>query len=76
MDQPADYEIRVEGSLTEQWSDWFEGLVIVAHPSGETTLCGLLCDQAALYGVLAKIQALNLTLVSIRRRPPGEARPD
>ena len=67
MDQACVYVIRIEGHLTELWSDWFEGLEIRSDPDGETTLSGELADQAALFGVLAKIQALNLTLISVNR---------
>ena len=67
MDQTCVYVIRVEGHLTEHWSNWFEGLEIRQDPDGETTLSGELADQAALFGVLAKIQALNLTLISVNR---------
>jgi hypothetical protein len=72
MEQACVYVIRVEGHLTERWSDWFEGLEIQTDPSGETSLSGGLADQAALFGVLAKIQALNLTLVSVNRASPRE----
>jgi hypothetical protein len=67
MDKPCFYEIRVEGQLTARWSEWFEALAIHAEPNGETTLSGCLADQAALYGVLAKIHALNLVLISVSR---------
>jgi hypothetical protein len=67
MEQACIYVIRVEGHLTERWSDWFEGLAIHTDPGGETTLRGRLTDQAALFGGLAKIQALNLTLISVNR---------
>ena len=61
------YEIRVEGHLTDQWSDWFEGLAIHNDSNGETRLSGPLSDQSALLGVLNKIQALNLTFISVNR---------
>jgi hypothetical protein len=67
MDRPCHYEIRVEGHLTDRWADWFEGLAIRGEPDGETTLSGVLRDQAALLGILGKIQALNLTLISVNR---------
>ena len=67
MDKPCIYEIRVEGHITDRWSDWFEGLAIHNDSNGETTLSGLLSDQAALFGVLTKIHALNLTLISMNR---------
>lgn len=65
MNETRVYEIRIEENLPSHWSDWFEGLVIDHHPGGQTRLRGALPDQAALYGVLTKIQALNLTLVHV-----------
>ena len=67
MDKPGVYEIQVEGHLADRWSDWFEGLAIRNDLNGETTLSGLLSDQAALFGVLNKIHALNLTVISVKR---------
>jgi hypothetical protein len=67
MDIPSFYEIRVEGHLSDRWSDWFDGLAIRNDPNGETILSGLFVDQAALFGALNKIQGLNLTLISVNR---------
>jgi hypothetical protein len=67
-DESAVYQIKVEGTLDERWSDWFSGLAVVAVDAGEgapaTTLTGLM-DQAALRGILNKVWDLNLTLVSV-----------
>jgi hypothetical protein len=70
MDKSHFYEIRIEGHLTDRWSDWFDGLAIRNDPDGETILNGLFVDQAALFGTLAKIQALNLQLISVNRSVP------
>ena len=70
MDVPRVYEIRVEGHLSDRWADWFDGLSIHNNPNGETTLSGWLADQASLFGVLNKIQALNLILISVNRLSP------
>ena len=72
MDTPFVYEIRVEEHLSDRWSAWFDGLAVQTEPNGETRLTGSLSDQAALYGVLAKIHNLNLVLVSVVRRSSGE----
>jgi hypothetical protein len=69
------YEIRVEGHLTDRWSEWFEGLAIHNDPDGGTTLSGKLIDQAALMGALGKILALNLTLISVNRLSSQECCP-
>lgn len=60
------YEIMIEGDLGEEWAEWFDGLVIQPGPDGQTILRGMLVDQAALLGVLYKIHALNLKLISVR----------
>jgi len=38
-------------------------------------LTGTLADQAALYGVLAQVEALGLELLEIRRESPGSVTP-
>lgn len=63
MEKRFFYEIRIEGHLTDRWVDWFDGLAIRNEPNGEKTFTSLVSDQAALFGVLNKIQALNLTLI-------------
>ena len=59
VDKPCVYVIRVESHRADRWSDWFDELAICSDPDGETTLSGRLMDQAALFGVLAKIHHLN-----------------
>ena len=71
MNEPAIYEIRVKARLTAERTAWFEGLEVTAEADGETLLRGLLRDQAALHGVLAKIRDLGLPLLSVQRRGPG-----
>ena len=58
-------EIRVKGRIDEHWSDWFDDLTIT-HADDETVLTGTVADQAALYGLLAKLQDLGLLLVSVQ----------
>jgi hypothetical protein len=69
MNKSHVYELHIEESLPAHWSAWFEGLAINRQPDGQTMLSGNLPDQAALYGVLNKIHALNLTLVSVSYSP-------
>lgn len=66
------YEIRVEGSLDREWSDWFEGFTIMSQARGETVLTGTVADQPALHGLLAKIRDLGLPLLSLKRVHTGE----
>lgn len=61
------FEIRVKGHLNNQWSEWLEGLEMKLYESGETILTGNIVDQAALLGVLNKLNRLNLTLLSVTK---------
>jgi hypothetical protein len=60
------YQIRVRGHLGPDWSDWFEGLELKLFENGEMVLCGPIADQAALIGVLTRLNRLNLPLLSVR----------
>ena len=68
----AHYEIRVDGVLDSRWAAWFDGLQI-SDDGEETVISGLLADQPALHGLLAKIRDLGLCLISVRRLDTGEA---
>ncbi len=69
---PAHYEIRVEGVLDSRWAAWFDGLQ-VSGKGEETVISGLLADQPALHGLLAKVRDLGLCLICVRRLDTGEA---
>jgi hypothetical protein len=59
--------IRIQGHLDPSWQEWLEDLQIVHEPDGTSWLSGTLSDQAALYGVLQKIDRLSLRLLSLKR---------
>jgi hypothetical protein len=63
---PARYEIRVAGVLDSRWTAWF-GDLQVSGQGEETVICGLLPDQPALHGLLARVGDLGLCLISVRR---------
>ena len=65
MNIPEQYRIRVKGHLPEGWSELLEGMEIDCEPGGDTALTGPVKDQAALYGLIARLQALGLTLISV-----------
>jgi hypothetical protein len=71
-DQPAIYQIILQGHLSRQWSDWFEGFTITLDERGQTILVGPVPDQPALYGVLKKIRDLGIPLISVNRLDPDE----
>jgi len=69
------YEIRVRGRLTDSLLTAFEGMQASVEPV-ETVLHGPVQDQAALYGLLDRIQALGLELVEVRRLPDPAVDPE
>jgi hypothetical protein len=69
--RPPVYEICVEGRLGDDWAEWFGGLEVATDKQGNTVLTGPIPDQAALYGLLAKLRDLGLPLVSLERTGSG-----
>ncbi len=64
------YQIRVRARLGRTMRAAFPSLH--AETQGEDTLLtGALPDQAALHGVLARIEALRLELLEVRRLEAG-----
>ena len=66
--KPTHYQITVAGRLSATLIGAFDGLT--ARPSAAgTVLCGEIADQAALYGVLERVESLGLELIDVHRRP-------
>jgi len=70
------YEIRVHGQLDPQWSDWLDGLSITHDTPTSTLIRGELPDEAALHGILSRINGLNLHLLSVVRVDPDPPNTD
>ena len=64
-DQPKVFQIKIQGHLSQQRADWFEGLTILLEEDGSTILQGLVIDQAALHGILKKVRDLGMPLLSV-----------
>ena len=67
------YQIRIQGHLSQQWQDWFEGLTITLEEDGNTFLSGHVVDQSALHGILKKIRNLGMPLLSVNPIDPNQA---
>ncbi|KRE41093.1 hypothetical protein [Knoellia sp. Soil729] len=67
---PDAYVIRVGGHLDPHWAAAF-GLALAHDPDGTTLLTGVVADQAALHGTLARIRDLGVTLISVTATYPG-----
>lgn len=59
-------EIVVKCHLDTDWSGWLEDLTITYHDGGETTISGQVRDQAAFYGLLARVRDMCLRLISVK----------
>ena len=72
-DEPATYEIRLQGQLPERWAGWFGDVAIGPSEDGTTVLTCLAIDQAALYGLLKKVRSLGLPLLAVHRVEPNRS---
>jgi len=73
------YEIRVAGVLPSEVLLDFDRLTASVEPV-ETVLHGQLVDQAALHGLLARLETFGIEVLEVRRLhekdpPAGEGRP-
>ncbi len=64
-------EVRVKGHLDESWSEWLEGFAFTYPGQNETAISGRVEDQAALYGLIAKLRDLGMQLITVNY---GEAK--
>jgi hypothetical protein len=65
---PARYQVRLQGQISADWSDWLSDLVVTVEehsPAIVTTLTGTVKDQAALFGLLSFIRDLGVALISV-----------
>ncbi len=58
-------EIQIKGHINKQWSEWFDGITINHSGSDNTILSGRVPDQAALYGIIARLRDLGMQLSSV-----------
>jgi hypothetical protein len=72
---PAHYRIRIRGHLDPTWSTWFDSLTVTQADDGTTELVGPLVDQAALFGLLARLRDLGATLLLVERQAADRPRP-
>ena len=69
LHQPETYHIKVPGVLDESWADWVDGMTVTTEGGSDaqpvTTLISTV-DQAALQGLLRRLYALGLPLISVK----------
>ncbi len=75
MQMPV-YRIRLRGHVDAAWFDTLDGLEASYEAGGETVLMGSLADQAALFGMLARVRDLGVPLLSVTEVTEKEDRAD
>ena len=70
---PVIYQIRIRGSLDQQWAEWFDGMAVTPSDDGDTLLTGPVEDQAALLGLIRKVRDLGIPLVWVQPVLPRQA---
>ena len=68
LDRPVTYQIKIAGQLDTSWAEWHEGLVMAVACEGDgppVTSLTVTLDQAALQGLLRRLYAFGLPLISI-----------
>ena len=73
---PARYRIRIRGHLDPSWSAWFDSLTVTRADDGTTELTAPLADQAALFGLLARLRDLGATLLLVEYLTAEPRQPD
>lgn len=75
MGSPVGLRVRVvvQGELGPTWSAMFADMAVEPSVDGRTLIVGKLPDQAALYGLLATIRDLGLSLVCAEARADSGA---
>ena len=58
-------EIRLKGHLNDQWAEWVDGFTLIHAALDETVLAGEVKDQSALYGLIAKLRDLGVTILAV-----------
>jgi hypothetical protein len=61
-------EIIIKGWLDQEWCEWLGGLKMAHFEPDQTLLNGVLPDQAAVYGIIARLRDLGLQLSSVKIR--------
>jgi len=63
------YEIRVAGHLDQRHTRFLGSDELRLLPGGDSLLLFATVDQAALYGVLARLRDAGLGLIAVERTP-------
>ncbi len=57
--------MKVRGALGKDWSEWFGGLRLSHDENGDTLVVGQVDDDAAVYGMIARVRDLGMGLLRV-----------
>lgn len=66
------YVIKVRGHLDKANAFWLEDFDVTHEEKGITEIRGEIQDQAALFGILKRLQERGICLISVNREEKGE----
>jgi hypothetical protein len=61
-------KIIIQGCIDKEWGEWLGGLTMTHSEQDQTVLAGVLPDQAAVYGVIARLRDLGIHLIFCMRQ--------
>ncbi|WP_420631594.1 hypothetical protein [Candidatus Leptofilum sp.] len=65
------YKIKLQNNIDGDWSSWLGNFELTHTDAGHTILIGEVEDQAALYGLLARIRDLGISILLVARLHPA-----
>ena len=70
------FQITVQGTLSEDWKEWFNGMLISSESSSPsnptTTITCNVRDQAELMGIINWLHNMNLVIENVSLIPSGK----
>lgn len=72
LHEPTRYHIQIEGTLDDTWGDYFGGQIISSGDQSVTILCTPFMDQAALVGLVNRLNGLGLRLLLVEQVSAAE----
>ena len=61
------YRIKVRGYLEKEKFDWLNEMIVQFDENCNSEIYGNIEDQAALFGILKRIQSMGIVLISINQ---------
>lgn len=67
LKEPTTYQIHIQGTLDDSWSDYFGGQIVTSEDETVTILRTSPMDQPALVGLINRLNGLGLRLLLVEQ---------